>query len=64
MLRFLFNLVYYQVLIRITSNLVYGFIVSDYSICWCLQADIFYNILHFCVFITVFTYKNVACEKC
>ena len=41
-------------------HLGHGFIVSDYSICWCLQADIFYNIL----FITVFTYRNVACEKC
>ena len=60
----LFNLVYYQVLIRITSNLVHGFIVSDYSICWCLQADIFYIFLHFLCFITLFTYENVVCEKC
>ena len=51
---FWFNLVYYQVLIKITSNLVYGFIVSDSSICWCFQADIFYNFLHFFVFLSLY----------
>ena len=31
---------------KLHSNLVYSFIVSYSSICWCLQVDIFYNFLH------------------
>ena len=47
---FWLNPVYFQVLNRITSNLVHGLIVSYSSICWWLQADIFYTFLNFCCF--------------
>ena len=58
MLRFLIESCFSQVLIRITSNLVLVFILSYSSICWCLQADIFDNFLHFMVFSSLYLLRK------
>ena len=51
--------VFYQVFIRISSNLLHGFIVSYSSLCGCLQADVFIICLYFLVF-----YHCFYLEKC
>ena len=53
----------YEVLIRFTSNLLHGFIVSYSSMCGCLQAYICYYFSAFLVFLTLFYLEKCGLGK-
>ena len=53
------NHVSFEVLIRISSNLIHGFNVSCTSICGQLHVDILYYFLHFWLFFSVFLLRKI-----